>query len=314
MFWVSVTVAQEGFPRTVTDGLGREVTLEKMPERIVCFCSLGALAALELKPLAVIESAVSPSERLSVDRYFPGFLDGITVIDEDDNYQADPEQVIALEPDLIITYYNDELLSVWEGIAPVYVDVAAYSYQDGVDKILRAYGELFDRTERAEAAIDTFYERLEAYKKLAPGDRSVMVAGASDVNVYVVRTENSTDCNLLNEVARCAWPDPTGGDSWSYETTSETVVDLDPDVLYLANWSELETSVLLSALEADPLMQETTALKNGRVHNLEGYDNPKAEDYANALLLLDTMLPLVYPEVFPEALTDEQVQEILSSN
>jgi iron complex transport system substrate-binding protein len=285
-----------------------------MPERIVCFCSLGALAALELKPLAVIESAVSPSERLSVDRYFPGFLDGITVIDEDESYQADPEQVIALDPDLIITYDNDDLLSVWESIAPVYVDVPAFSYQDGVDKILKSYGELFDRTEQAEAAINTFYERLEAYKKLTPRNRSVMVAGASDVNVYVVRTENSTDCNLLNEVARCAWPDPTGGDSWSYETTSETVVDLDPDVLYLANWSELETGVLLSALEADPLMQETRALKEERVYNIPTYNNPKAEDYANALLLLDTMLPLIYPEIFPEALTDEQVQDILADN
>ena len=106
----------------------------------------------------------------------------------------------------------------------------------------------------------------------------------------------------------------TGGASWAYETTSEGVLSLNPDVIIFGNWSSDETQneALFEQLSTDPLWQEVAAVQNDRVLITPGYDNPIASSLPAATKILDTFAPRIYPDVFDGPLTDEQVQEILA--
>jgi ABC-type Fe3+-hydroxamate transport system substrate-binding protein len=128
---------------------------------------------------------------------------------------------------------------------------------------------------------------------------------------------NDPICQILNQVARCDYKDPKGETAyWSYEASIETVLAANPDVILLNNWwgeGTLSDAELLKKMEELPLWGEINAVKNNRVlMPMEGYSNPIASSLPAAQKFLDVYMPALYPQVFPQALTDEQVKEILS--
>ena len=59
----------------------------------------------------------------------------------------------------------------------------------------------------------------------------VTAPDGDDLNTVWLRTGFSPDCQILNEIAQCEWANPTG-DTWSYQTTPETLLELNPDFIY----------------------------------------------------------------------------------
>jgi len=304
----------DGFPVTVVDGLDRELTFEEPPQRVVYLNNgcIRALASLGVRPYALSAWAFAEGEEFGDPTWYPGFLDGVIQLRETELYVADPEAVAEVQPDLIVAYGQD-MINQYEGIAPVLSEFEVNTYQDSIENV-RSYAQILGLQDEAEATIVRFEDRLAAYRALSPRDVSVLTLGMVSSQEYWVRTKNSTDCSLLNEVALCDWEDPTDGQAWSYQTTNEGVLSLSPDVIYLMNWSsDTTTDELLNAFLADPLIAETNAAQNGRVYNVINYNNATAEGIIPALRLLDTLMPLIYPDIFPDGpLTDEQVQEILA--
>lgn len=302
-----------GFPRTITDGAGRELTFEKPPERIVCFYNgcMRNLGALNHTVVGFPESTDQLDPEFADETYYPGFAANVTLLPRPGG-EIDAEAVAAFRPDLIIVGSAEEVQQ-FESIAPVFVEYDPA----GVDETLEAlvdYGRMLDRQADAEAITRRVRNRYEAYKQRAPGNVSFMTVGAVGGGNFWLRTENSSECQALQGLALCDWPDPTGGSSWSYEATSEAILSLNPDVIYLANWSDdKQFEAIRAEVMADPLIQETNAYKNDRIVNVAGYDNPTAAGPMALARLLDTYMPLIYPDVFPDGpLTDEQVQEILA--
>ncbi|MEM7734451.1 MAG: ABC transporter substrate-binding protein [Deinococcota bacterium] len=302
----TVTFAQDGFPRTVVDGQGRELVLEQAPTRIVALFNgnLGTLATLGVLPVGTLAN----QEMLDDPLYFED-SSSIASVQGEDGYSA--ELIAALEPDLIMAIRQEQVDEL-SGIAPVYLSGSLSSLEDTIIELRRA-ATLFGLEDDAEAIISQFEDRLEAYALASPGDVSVMFTGLRADGI-AVRTQNSTDCSLLNQIAMCDWPDPTGGASWSFATTSEGVLDLDPDVIIYGNWTggNLSNDEIFTRLDSDLLWQELTAVQNDQVLITPGYNNPIASSLIGATKILDTFAPQIYPEVFDGPLTNEQVQEILS--
>ncbi|MEM7346200.1 MAG: ABC transporter substrate-binding protein [Chloroflexota bacterium] len=302
------TASTDGFPRTIIDAAGRELTLDVQPQRIVAYYndSFGMLATLGIMPVA---QSVNP-DMLSDPIYFGEAGESIPTLSYDDG--PDLEEVAAAEPDLVLVYSEDEALAL-DGIAPAFVTPDPVNLQEVYDSV-SLYGELLGLEVEAEAAIKSFQDRLTAYKTLAPGNVSVMVAGpdVDDLNVVWLRTAASLDCQLLSEIAACDWDDPTGGDWWSYETTPETLLELDPDFIYYWETWDGTSAELLAFLRENPLWAELKAIQNEQLLSVEGYSNPIASSLPAAAKILDTFAPLLYPDVFADGpLTDEQVNEIL---
>jgi ABC-type Fe3+-hydroxamate transport system substrate-binding protein len=221
----------------------------------------------------------------------------------------DLEELAQLKPDLVFGWA--ELRDSLKGIAPLH-DIGALSstYQGGLQE-LRAFGAIFGKQEATEAAIKTFEDRLAAYKKLSPRNLTVMNTGGDGKDFWIT-TFDSVPCSLFNEVAKCEWPNPNPVPGvWGYQSSIETVLALNPDALIFESWSDKSSAELSAELaKTNPLWGELGAVKNKRV-----FDDKGRSSYGIGTIggtrLLDTYMPLLYLDVFPSALTDAQVQEIL---
>jgi iron complex transport system substrate-binding protein len=183
--------------------------------------------------------------------------------------------------------------------------------QDTLDHLMD-FGRLFWREAEAEAAIQGFNERLAAYQSLSPRDQSVLLVAYWDEGAWIY-SGASVPCSILNLVAICDWenPEPQPG-SWGYSSTVEAVLQLDPDVIILENWTELSNEDALAQLQADALWSEVRAVQNERIFLMENRDAYGLGPVGGARLL-DLYMPLIYPEIFPAPLTDEEVQAIVQS-
>jgi ABC-type Fe3+-hydroxamate transport system substrate-binding protein len=296
----------EGFPLTIVDRLGRELTFDSPPERIVTYYndSYGMLATIGLMPVA---QSVNP-EMLTDPIYFAGQGADITTIPWSD--APDLEAVAAAQPDLVMVYSVEEANAL-EGIAPAFVTYDPATL-DALYAAVQQYGVLFARQEAANAAVTAFQERFATYASLAPRTTTVLKLGVMDEGAFYISTVDDPICQILNVMAVCEWEKATPDEFWGYETTLEGVLELDPDVIILNNWSSLSREDMLAALDANPLWNELRAVQAGRVIGTPGYENPIASSLPAATKFLDTYLPLIYPDIFPAPLTDEQVQEILA--
>ncbi|NJN17427.1 MAG: ABC transporter substrate-binding protein [Oscillochloris sp.] len=294
----------DAYPRTVSDGTGRELTLAQRPERVVALYNdnFGMLATLGILPVGVLANP----EMLSDPIYFGDAGNEIHAVKYGDS--IDIEDVAGLRPDLIMAYSIEEAQAM-EGIAPVYIPPQPANLAQLYDH-LRNVATLFALESQAEEAITAFQSRYEAYQSLAPKDISVLKLAAMDDQAFYVSTIDDPLCQILNSLAQCDWQKATPDEYWGYETNIEGVLALDPDVIILNNWSSASREDTLAALADDPLWNELQAVQNGRVLGTPGYENPIASSLPAAQKFLDTYMPLIYPEVFPAALTEAQVQEI----
>jgi ABC-type Fe3+-hydroxamate transport system substrate-binding protein len=139
-----------------------------------------------------------------------------------------------------------------------------------------------------------------------------MLVGATETEFYI-STEVSGRCAIINEVASCPWADSTSGESWSYTTSIEGLLQLDPDIIIVDNWGSWSDEEMETALAANPLWNEVTAVKEDRVIPiLELYSYVQGIGPIGNLRFLDLYVPLFYPEIFDGPLTDEEVEEILA--
>ncbi len=293
------------YPRTVTDGAGRQLTLAQRPERVVALYNdnFGMLATLNILPVGVLANP----EMLSDPIYFNGA--GATIHQVKYGDSVDAEDVAGLRPDLIMAYSIEEAQAL-EGIAPVYIPPKPANLEQLYDH-LRNVAALFALEAEAERAITSFQMRYEAYRSLAPKDVSVLKLGVMDDQVFYISTIDDPLCQILNTLAQCDWQKTTPDEYWGYETNIEGVLALDPDVIILNNWGSATREAMLADLAENPLWNELRAVQNGRVVGTAGYENPIASSLPAAQKFLDTYMPLIYPDIFPAALTDAEVQEIL---
>ncbi|HYF61776.1 MAG TPA: ABC transporter substrate-binding protein, partial [Herpetosiphonaceae bacterium] len=294
----------------ITDGTGTTLTFGERPEKIICLYNrcTEVLATLGVTPQAL---PASMADLAADPGYFAQPNEIVLLRETNDDVGFDLEELAALKPDLILGW--EELRTSLDGIAPVYaVTNDMNSYQDSHAET-RAFAALLGREAEAEAAIQAFLDRLEAYKRRSPKDRSVMYTFFYDDKVYY-RDGASATCALLNEVAGCDWPDPAGASSWSVESSIEALLAFDPQLLVFDSYGlDAKTDEeLRAALGQDPLWQELTAYKENRlilqpaqIRSMDGMGT------VGATRLLDYVMPLLYPETFPQPLSEDEVKASL---
>ena len=306
---VSPLAAQDE-PITVTDPTGTELTFETRPERVICLFHecVELVSALGLEPVAILAPNWLPNFA-DDPAYFPQPNEIVKLLPEDSG-SWDYEEIAALEPDIV--FGGDEDRLALAGITQVYSFGNTYSMnsQDTLDHLMD-YANLFGREAEAQAQIDRYQNRLAAYEALSPNDQSVLLVAYWDEGAWIY-SGASVPCSILNAVTACDWdnPDPQPG-SWGYSSTVEAVLQLDPDVIILENWTTLPNDEALEQLRSDPLWSELRAVQSDRIFTMENRD-AYGLGTVGGTRLLDLYLPLIYPDVFPTALTDEQVEEILA--
>ncbi|NOK63894.1 MAG: hypothetical protein GFH27_549391n21 [Chloroflexi bacterium AL-W] len=283
---------------TFTDRSGASITLDQPAERIVCLsiACIDYLAELELTAVGIRSDFTEPYEA-----YFGTLPDDVTVLGGTAP-EPDIEGIAALEPDLVIgvANFHEGLREALNTIAPLYLQYPL-TYQEAIDE-LTVVGRMTDREEQANAAADTFMQKLDEYRTVASGDPSVMILFAlSDTN-YFVSTDQEQSCTLFAELADCPWGMPEQGGMMSVygyaQYSLEQIVDNDPEHIFFAGFTgESDSSTaLLTQFEQNPLWGSLSAVQNEQVYPVDVWLWTGERGTRMLGIMLDEAMPIVYPD------------------
>lgn len=268
---------------SITDMAGREVTVSARPERFVALShsAVDFLLALGLEPAGRPSDVTSP-EVASVPPV------GSTL-------NPDFPAIDALNPDVVIAdaaFHRARYRDFDQFPHPVFViDVKDY---DGILATLQALGKLVGREDEAAAEVDRIEERVAALKEQNSGSPpSVLVMTGSGRDLYgaTADTYPGSLVDLLgahNVLADAPDGAPLAG--FGVIELGEAAA-LNPDVvLVIASGS----GGLADGIRNSPLWAETSAVRAGRVHELDTVlflraPGPRVVD------ALEAVAPLLYP-------------------
>ena len=252
----------QGFPRTITDGLGSEVTIPQKPQRIV---------SLTLATDEILLSLVA-TERVRAVTYLAG--DSIwTNVSEiarqvEHTVQSDPEQIIALEPDLVLaaTYNNPDHIKLLRDAGIPVVVVSLFDSVDQVADNIRYVAQLTGDEARAEELIAAMEERLAAIEAMAAKAETkprvlfytAFGSSAGKGSTFSDIVQRAGGINLGDE----ALDGPFG------EISLEKIVELNPDVIITDEFSPEDNAKWQENFSNHPALANVNAKKNGRIYTV----------------------------------------------
>jgi iron complex transport system substrate-binding protein len=269
---------------TITDALGREVTLPAPPQRIVL-----TGRALFMIADAIYTFPEAGQRVIGMGQTAQGSGNFIKLIDPDYAVKAvlerdaGAEQVAALTPDLVIlkssaaeaTGKPIEAL----GIPVIYVD---FETPEQYFRDLAILGQIFGNPARAQAVID-FYKQRVAQVEQAVADalrpRTLLLYyndrdGAVAFNVPPLNWIQTQMVQIAG--GQPAWSDAKLGKGWT-QVTLEQIAAWDADAIFIVSYFK-NPSEVVSGLKADPNWGALRATREGRLFafpaDLYSWDQP----------------------------------------
>lgn len=260
---------------TATDALGRTLTLEKAPERIV----IAGKAVFMLTDAVYLFPDVG-NRIVGVANLNQGHGDFIGVIDptfgEKEKLANDvgPEQIAALQPDLVILKSSmvEKLGSPLEtlGIPVIYLD---FETPEQYQRDLATLGQIFQNEARAQELAAYFNDVavkvssatvgmddsqkprvLLLYYSTKDGNVAFNVAPESYIQTYMVETAGGIP----------VWLDIELDTGWT-KVNLEQIAAWDPDQIFVVTYTE-NTVEIVDSLKADPNWQGLNAVANDQIY------------------------------------------------
>jgi iron complex transport system substrate-binding protein len=243
------------FPLTVTDELGREVTIERKPERII---SLLPSLTETLFALGVGEAVVG----VTTDCSFPEEAKEVEKVA--DWTTIDMEKILALEPDLVLADDSSALLDQLyflddAGIPYVLIDPDSMEEVTGcIMEVARVVGAL-EEGEKITEEIRKGIEEIQEKAAAVPEDEKPQV-------IILIDTETFFTVGIgeyLSDLVTAAGGINAAGELGSsyFELSEENILDIDPDVI-ICTWYRRDE------LLARDSWQNMKAVKNGRIYDV----------------------------------------------
>ncbi|MBE5797606.1 MAG: ABC transporter substrate-binding protein [Clostridiales bacterium] len=296
------TAALAEYPLTVTDQAGREVTIEKAPEKLVSgyYISTSALIALGLEDQLVgVEAKANKRAiyRLSA----PELIDLPSV---GSAKEFDLEGCAALEPDLVILPLK--LKNAAQTLESLGIDVLLVNPEDQellngmIDLIAAATGatekaqQLHAFTAVQEAALAAKLVEVERPTVYLAGNSS-MLSTAGDAMYQSDMIRLAGGANVAAEIT----------DSYWVQVSYEQLLAWDPAYIVLASDATYTVEDVLN----DPNLADCSAVVNGRVFQLPGkaeaWDSPVPSSILGAVWLAGVLHPEQFSAEACEALINE---------
>lgn len=286
----------------LTDQLGRAVTLEQTPQRIVSgyYISSSALIALGLEDKLVgIEAKANKRPIYSLSA--PALIDLPNV---GTAKEFDLEGCIALNPDLVIL--PAKLKNAAETLEQLGIPVLLVNPESGeqLEQMIALLGQATGTQERAEELLDFIAgqrENLETLLAEAEKPR-VYLAGNSALLSTAGGNMYQSDMMVLaggeNVAAELS-------DTYWAEISYEQLLAWNPEYIVLAS----DASYTVEEVLADPNLADCTAVKNGNVLQLPGdaeaWDSPVPSGILGSVWLAARL----HGDLLPE----DQAEEIIAS-
>ncbi len=289
------------YPVTVKDMAGREVTMEKQPERIVSgyYISSSACIALGLTDKMVgIEdkSAKRPIYKLAA----PALIDLPNV---GSAKAFDLEACIATEPDLVILpmKQKDTAQTLQEmGIATLLVLPESH---EQLIEMFTLIGTATNTVKQAEKLISYYNTKLSAVTELTrdiPDDEKPVVYLGSTGDILRTAPREMYQASLITTAGGKNAGDVLEGSSWT-DIDNETFLTMNPDIIVIPtdNFAVSSPDYTAEDVMNNPTFSDVTAVKNGAVYQMpvgyEAWDSPVPSGILGTLWMLKTLHPELYP-------------------
>ncbi|SMC95461.1 iron complex transport system substrate-binding protein [Desulfocicer vacuolatum DSM 3385] len=282
------------------DDFGRKIVLEKPPERIVLLSGTPVDLIYELGAghmLVGVVDTIATSYPETCRRY-PSILEKEGV----GRFSApNIEKIVSLAPDLIIPFASSEspgkYTTVFErrGLAyAAFVSVENVAF--GIEQIKRM-GSVLGKEKEGKALahkirteVDTLSKKISSRIK----DRPLVYYWWGTRNgTYGART-------AINELIELAGGVNLAGqfDAQHMELSPEYVIARDPDVIVISYWKESQRDERVAALRKKPGFSGVKAVKNNRVHTIEGHSFHTTIRFAE---VIQTLAEFIHPGVLGDS-------------
>ena len=266
-----------GFPLTVQDTSGREVMIERPPERILAFDS------------AVVEIlfAIGEGDRIVGTHDFvahPPEAEAIPRVG--DAFNLNIEAVVALEPDLVYVFFDRFVPDLERaGLNVLYIQTLDQDFVKVADTV-RLWGQIVDAPEAAEAVAAEFEARVDAIQtamaQVDTGPTVFFNAGGFWTPGQGTLIQEVFDLLKLENIA----------------SDVEGYAQISPEVVVAKN-----PAVIISgdpdSISGDPALQEVQAVKDGAIYSL----TTDALSISSQRFVegIEELASLIYPELFEQA-------------
>ena len=281
----------------ITDDTGKMVVLAKKPERIVVLSTslLDVLYGVGGQAIGKPSSktpAMFPASKNATDI---GFV-----------YNVNMEQVVALQPDLVIGFQgiHEKMIPILESSHIPVIMLKMKTYDDVLAK-MKLFGDIAGTPEKAQSVIDHMQSEIhKVTAKLPMQNKKVVILHATAKNV-TVELDKSIAGGIANMLALqniAVGSKPIDGDSDIAPYSLEKLVEGDADVILVVTMGNIEDikKRMTADISSNPAWAGLRAVKEGKIFFLPselfqlnpGIRFPEAVAY---------MANVVYPEVYSNA-------------
>jgi len=275
----------------VTDDLSRQVCVKNPVRRVVSFAPSLTEIVFALQAGDLLVGRTARCNR-------PNEAGNVPVVGAYLN--PDPERVIALRPDLVLTTQTGvrkELVQRLEGLGiPVFVDDSGSL--DAVLSLIRRLGVLISHEAMAGAIIGALEERREAVRRRISGTASPTVLFAVGIRPLVVASGKSFIGCLLREAGAINIAEDAAIPFPRYSI--EEVIRKDPPIILML---DKECPDKVKCREEWIRYSQLSAVRNGRVHTLDA--DLMARPGTGIMECLETLAAILHPEAFQQGHRDQ---------
>jgi len=277
-------------PGNIVDGLGRSVTINKIPQRIVSLAPSNTeiLFALGLddKVVGVTEYCNYPQAAKTKPK-----VGGFSTVDI--------EKVVSLEPDLVLAtqIHGKTVIPALEKLGLTVIALTPRSLHEVLDSITLV-GKITGQSREASKLINNLRTRIEAVadkiRTLSPNQRPRVFYVTWHDPLMTAGTGTLTD-NVI---------DSAGGQNIAFDISGdktinlETVIYRDPQVIVASVGMGTGEDLPWQYVRTEPRLKNTQAILNGRIYKIDGdlihRPGPRIVD------ALEQMARFIHPELFEE--------------
>lgn len=305
---------------TITDSLGREVTVPKNPGAVVCSGSgcLRYLTYLQAEDKIVGVDDIEIKETQFDARPYalanPQFKDYPLIGEFRGN--DDPEKIIACNPDVIFKTYSTTGSEIDELQEKTGIPVVALNYgnlgvyRDDMYQSLRIMGEVMGKEDRAEDVIAFFDSNIADLntrtESIADEDKkSAYIGGIAHKGPHGFQSTEPSYAPFMFVNAF----DVAGDLGTEHaDVAKEKIVEWNPDVLFVDLSTLQTTPSAIDELKTDESYQTLDAVKAGEVYGVlpyNWYTSNHGSVLADAYYIGTVLYPEQFADVDPAAKADE---------
>ncbi len=278
---------EEPFSASAVDGLGNEVTLNAKPQRIV---------SMTLGTDEILLDLVGP-ERLIAVTYLAADATTSNIAERPELAQIpnviqpnpSPEQIIALEPDLVfVATFTDSTMiqQLRDAGLPVFA-VGFFSSIEAMQQNILTIGDLVGEPEKAAAMVDEMNARLQAIAEAVAGkEKPSVLYLASDG--WVAGSGTTVDDIIVRAGGVNAAADLV---DWN-QVSEEVIIQMDPDYVILSPYVTDEEFI------NNPVFANLKAVQQGHVMAIsDAYMSATSQYIVRGV---EEVARFLYPELVPE--------------